>query len=102
MIKLPTKATLNRYVQIACLPTETINLVSNDQAIAVGWGTTSSGGSTSDVLLQVNLTIYSSDKCSKVSSPSYSRFQICAGYLPGGRDTCQGSYNFSLIYYMYT
>lgn len=87
---------MNEYIQIACLPDPQISgypIASNQDAYAVGWGTTSSGATTTPNTLQnTKITVYNSSMCSNVL-PSISKnwqSQICAGSLGGGKDTCQG------------
>lgn len=56
----------------------------------VGWGSTSEGSPTSDVLRQVTLPVMNHDQCA--SYPHYAGInsdQICAGYTTGGFDACQ-------------
>jgi hypothetical protein len=58
-----------------------------------GWGTTSSGGSVSNVLLQVDVPIVSDADCSTALGPGVINdpLMICAGDLvSGGIDSCQG------------
>jgi secreted trypsin-like serine protease len=60
---------------------------------ALGWGTTSSGGSPSDVLRIVTVPLVSHSVCT--ARPSYpgeidQATMICAGYPAGGKDSCQG------------
>ncbi|XP_065342472.1 trypsin-1-like [Cloeon dipterum] len=63
-----------------------------DLTTVSGWGTTSFGGSASDVLLKVNVPIFDYAECDSI----YSNFggvpsdQICAGLAEGGVDSCQG------------
>ena len=86
-------------VQIACLPTKQSNTYPKDDdnsqvAYGVGWGTTSSGGSVSSVLKDVDLIIYQSRFCNNVA-PGYTKdwgSQICAGWWAGNKDTCQGKH----------
>jgi len=60
--------------------------------VVSGWGTTSAGGSASDVLLKVVVPIYDFAAC----DDAYSGFggvlpgMICAGVDEGGVDSCQG------------
>ncbi|OQS07712.1 serine protease family S01A, partial [Thraustotheca clavata] len=57
------------------------------QAIVRGWGTTSSGGSQSNVLLQVGVKILSNQKCSQNLNGIHDSM-ICAGGVEG-QDSCQ-------------
>jgi len=53
---------------------------------AMGWGTTSSGGTTSQNLLEVDLPLVPDAKCGAAAAA-----EICAGDMDkGGIDTCQG------------
>jgi secreted trypsin-like serine protease len=54
-----------------------------------GWGTTSEGGSTSNVLMKVTLPLISNVSCS-ASYNSITDNMLCAGYSEGGKDACQG------------
>lgn len=67
-------------------------------AVSSGWGTTSEGGSTSNVLMKVNLPLIDDAECSKAYSDRfYKKSMICAGYMSGGKDTCQGDSGGPLI-----
>jgi secreted trypsin-like serine protease len=90
ILTLTNKATLNNYIQIACLPTSSSDTYpgTNVDVYAAGWGTLSSGGSTPDALNNVKLTAYAASSCSTVATLTTA--QICAGESAGGKDTCQG------------
>lgn len=84
------------------MPYSTVPYVSSSQtgvyaagtsARIIGWGTTSSGGSSSNQLRTATVPIVADSTCG--SSSSYgSEFipssMVCAGYSTGGVDTCQG------------
>ncbi|XP_046644545.1 trypsin-1-like [Daphnia pulicaria] len=66
-------------------------------ATVSGWGTTSSGGSTSNVLLSVDIPIISDDACNAIytdeSEPKPKAIyesMLCAGGPNGNVDSCQG------------
>jgi uncharacterized repeat protein (TIGR01451 family) len=95
LVKVTTPFTLNSTVStIVPLTTEDGSLANPGvTATVTGWGTTSSGGSDSDVLLQVEVPIVSTADCN--SSSSYNggvtAQMICAGFIDdGGKDSCQG------------
>jgi secreted trypsin-like serine protease len=54
-----------------------------------GWGTTSSGGDISDVLLETVVPVSTPENC-KRAYPNVHPTSICAGFQEGGKDTCQG------------
>jgi secreted trypsin-like serine protease len=65
--------------------------------VAAGWGTTSSGGRISNVLMEVPLPVVTDAKC-KQAYPRVAPSSICAGYDEGGKDTCQGDSGGPLFY----
>ncbi|MGW6907865.1 S1 family peptidase [Streptomyces sp. NPDC054940] len=57
----------------------------------VGWGTTSSGGSSSNQLRTATVPTVSDSSCrSSYGSDFVQSDMVCAGYSSGGVDTCQG------------
>ncbi|MBA2951196.1 S1 family serine peptidase [Streptomyces himalayensis] len=57
----------------------------------LGWGTTSSGGSSSNQLRTATVPTVSNATCSAAYGSSYiASDMVCAGYSSGGVDTCQG------------
>ncbi|GAA2247998.1 serine protease [Streptomyces ruber] len=57
----------------------------------LGWGTTSSGGSSSNQLRTATVPTVSDSSCSSSYGSSYKASDmVCAGYASGGVDTCQG------------
>ncbi|XP_032778042.2 trypsin alpha-3 [Daphnia magna] len=64
-------------------------------ATVSGWGTTSSGGSISNVLLSVDIPIISDDDCNAIYTTnakpkSIYESMLCAGGFNGNIDSCQG------------
>jgi len=95
LVKLSSPVTLNSTVStIVPLTPEDGSLADPGvTATVTGWGTTSSGGPSSDVLLQVEVPIVSTSDCN--SSTSYNGGitvnMLCAGSIEdGGIDSCQG------------
>lgn len=72
--------------------------VANETATVAGWGMTEvdgeSGepvaGSFATVLQQAELKVVDNATCQKTLSYRLSDSMMCAGYLPGGRDSCAG------------
>jgi secreted trypsin-like serine protease len=86
---------LNQYIQLACLPDpmkRNYPYQTNADVFAMGWGTTIQGGSVSNVLKNVKLTLYDPSKCADVLTEASKNWntQLCAGELAGYKDTCQG------------
>lgn len=96
LLRLSEPVELNERVQIACLPlsSDRNNQIDNQftdlPAWAVGWGTTTYAGSTSDQLRQVGLSVYNATMCRFVQGRKDWSKQLCAGEYNGGKDTCQG------------
>ena len=60
-------------------------------ATVAGWGRTSEGGSTSDVLRSVDLKLLTNAQCETYGHGYIADSDICAiGDLEGGEDSCQG------------
>jgi len=91
ILKLNRDATFNDNVIPACLPTNINELYVGQSAKVSGWGTTSSGGSTSNVLKETDVTItaQSDATCTKyASSGVLPNIKMCA--YKDNTDSCQG------------
>jgi len=92
-MKLDTEAILDKYVQIACLPsTSSSTFPDFVESYAPGYGSLWFNGPLPNTLQNVNLDIYNESYCNDVLPlvPKNWDSQICAGDLKGQRDTCQG------------
>lgn len=100
---MPYDVTLNKYIQVACLPQQTSSSYpsTNSSAWIVGWGLTQEDGVVSRLLKNAKVTIYDGDQYCLNYNPYIDwNKQICAGEYNGGVDTCQGDSGkkFSLKY----
>ncbi|MFI6208426.1 S1 family peptidase [Streptomyces sp. NPDC051041] len=71
--------------------TDTSVYAAGATARILGWGTTSSGGSSSNQLRTATVPIVSDSSCrTSYGSDFVANEMVCAGYSSGGVDTCQG------------
>ncbi|XP_050396700.1 serine proteinase stubble [Patella vulgata] len=95
-LKEPLNFEDNPCTQPICLPNagDGSLIEAGTQCVVAGWGTTSSGGQTSNVLQEVTVPTYSGQDCDSVfteTTPTDSSLQLCAGRpVIGGADSCQG------------
>ena len=86
--------TYSNYVLPACIPNDTSSYA-NKIATATGWGTTSSGGSTSRYLMQVSMPWLTDSVCIQKYPQIFNiDNSVCAGETGGNKDTCQVIKNF--------
>ncbi|ESO95863.1 hypothetical protein LOTGIDRAFT_175076 [Lottia gigantea] len=62
----------------------------NEEAIVIGWGTLTEGGSSPNNLQEVSKPILSTSSCSSLVSGFDSNTMLCSGLINGGKDACQG------------
>ncbi|XP_013378635.1 SCO-spondin [Lingula anatina] len=89
LVKLSSPVTLSAERNIACLPASGEELNDGHECWTTGWGTTSSGGSTSTVLREVRVDYIKTTTCRSDSNyNSIADTSVCAG--EAGKDACQG------------
>uniref|UniRef100_A0AB38ZEC6 Venom S1 protease 36 n=1 Tax=Ectomocoris sp. TaxID=3104572 RepID=A0AB38ZEC6_9HEMI len=98
VMKLSRSIKFSDAVGPACLPNFTKKTLTNEYIKAMGWGNTRTGGSSSSVLLKVNLKAIDIDICKTVyrSIETKNPTQICT-WAPG-KDTCQGDSGGPLVW----
>lgn len=86
LIELKTASTQGTRITLATQNYNTDGLTST----TIGWGTTSSGGVASPILMQVDLDVVTNQKCKEAYVNSIKAGMVCAGFDEGGKDACQG------------
>jgi len=97
IVKLSRSVTYSRNIKPACLPDkyqgqDLASLLTSPAPVVVGWGSTSTGGGSSNQLRQANVPMVTQQTCSDAYSAitrvTIGDTKICAG--DGTRDTCNG------------
>lgn len=92
LLRLTSNAALNQFVQpidYARSPAQDSILDPGDMIWVTGWGTTTEGGDTAQILQEVSVPIVANRTCnSQVGGITDN--MLCAGYTGGGADSCQG------------
>jgi len=81
------------HIRPVCLPSSDAGDFDGLTAVVSGWGTTSSGGSLSKVLLEAEVEVLSNKECISdygYTSSDLTTKMMCAGVEEGGKDACQG------------
>uniref|UniRef100_A0A3P9HSD0 Peptidase S1 domain-containing protein n=1 Tax=Oryzias latipes TaxID=8090 RepID=A0A3P9HSD0_ORYLA len=89
LLKLTSPVTFNDYISPVCLAAQGSDFPSGTTAWVTGFGTLSSGGSTSSTLQEVSVPIVNNTQC-RVSYSFLTSNMMCAGLTEGGKDSCQG------------
>ncbi|XP_044182256.1 MAM and LDL-receptor class A domain-containing protein 1-like isoform X1 [Acropora millepora] len=90
LLKLSTPATLNRRVNLVCLPSGVPAPTDGTRCWITGWGRLASGGASPANLMQATVPIASRARCERAYPGKIHDSMICAGLDQGGVDTCQG------------
>uniref|UniRef100_A0A670K1U5 Anionic trypsin-like n=1 Tax=Podarcis muralis TaxID=64176 RepID=A0A670K1U5_PODMU len=89
LIKLATPATLNSRVRAISLPSKCV--AAGTECLISGWGNTLSDGFNLPELLQcLDAPVLSDAECKDALVGQITPNMICAGYLEGGKDSCDG------------
>ncbi|XP_064291995.1 uncharacterized protein LOC135309703 [Plodia interpunctella] len=91
VIKLLRKMTLDGTTTKAVqLPSSDTQVVPRENVIVTGWGATSEGGDTTNILNAVTVPVTTPEFCNQSYSGGITVRMICAGTEDGGKDSCQG------------
>ena len=86
-VKLVSGDLTQTQSSLISLDTNSPVVADNSSVVVAGWGTTSSGGSASPILLETNVNILNQKACQK-QYDTLAESSICAA--APGKDTCQG------------
>ncbi|XP_063599168.1 trypsin epsilon-like [Penaeus indicus] len=96
LVKLSSPVKVSDTVLPVCMPPPKPTYAGKT-ATVTGWGTTSSGGSSSDTLREVDVTVLSNTACQSGSYGSAIQdTMLCAGST--GKDSCQGDSGGPLVF----
>lgn len=92
LLKLSSTVDYTDQIVPVCIPAATDNHNGLSSSYATGWGTTSSAGTISRYLLEVQMPVLTETECrNKYGTNSVQvSVSICAGKAGAGLDTCQG------------
>ena len=93
LLKLAYAANLtDRHIGFICLPSINRSIYPYEpmNGIAIGWGGLQEYGPLSYTLQQVRLPVISHKNRFCLQQIADDRVQFCAGFIEGGKDTCQG------------
>ena len=93
LLKLAKPAKLGKGVGLVCLPDLGLTLPVDDlnkKCWVTGWGRLASNGQSPKNLMQVDVPLYSYERCKKKLRSAIEKSNLCAGREEGGVDTCQG------------
>lgn len=89
LLQVSKPFTFNQFVQPIALPKA--GHAASGSCVVSGWGTTTEGGSSPDILMKVSVPIVSDDACRDAYGQNDIRdSMLCAGVSEGGKDSCQG------------
>ncbi|ESP04586.1 hypothetical protein LOTGIDRAFT_56436, partial [Lottia gigantea] len=89
VITLAEELEFSVCVQPACLPSPSLNISTGVRCLASGWGVTSALSTQPTILQEAIIPILRQASCSAYGNLMDGN-KICAGYLQGGIDSCEG------------
>uniref|UniRef100_A0A3Q3LDB6 trypsin n=1 Tax=Mastacembelus armatus TaxID=205130 RepID=A0A3Q3LDB6_9TELE len=95
LIKLSEPAQLNEFVQPVALPTSCAP--AGTMCLVSGWGNTMSSTADRNKLQCLDIPILSDQDCNNSYPGMIEETMFCAGYLEGGKDSCQGDSGSPLV-----
>nr|XP_034836193.1 trypsin, alkaline B-like [Maniola hyperantus] len=104
LVRLSNPLVYSPVIQQTAIPPQDSFIPDNLPVIHAGWGATSQGGPTSEVLRDVQIYTINNTLCAEryaalANRPAVTENMICAGILDvGGKDACQGDSGGPLYY----
>ncbi|KAK0157518.1 hypothetical protein PV328_011257 [Microctonus aethiopoides] len=91
LIKIDGRFNFDNGIRPVCL-SERRSRFTGKNGIVTGWGAPSTNGTDSNVLLSVTVPILSNAQCRATKYPTkrITENMMCAGFIEGGKDSCQG------------
>ncbi|CDW54198.1 transmembrane protease serine 9 [Trichuris trichiura] len=101
LLKLKRKVKMSDKISPVCLPRSADEQPKNNSiAYVTGWGRTGESWTASHTLKQVDVVVYSADRCHQFYDHYVNTdVMICAGADEGGKDSCQGDSGGPLVSY---
>ena len=88
ILRLANPVNFTKEVRPACLPADLNATYAGVTATVTGWGDLSTGGSSPDVLQEVDVTVTTNAECNNAYGGEITKNMICAG--DQGKDSCNG------------
>lgn len=89
---------VSRYAKLPSVSLNNSEVGTGDTLKTMGWGRTSEGGSSPNILRQVLVPVVSEATCERAYGSINNTTQVCAGFPAGGRDSCQGDSGGPLLF----
>lgn len=93
LLKLSAPVDFTDYIRPICLASHNSTFYNGTSSWVTGWGALVQGGSSPDILQEVNVPIVGNNRCQcnyNENGITITANMICAGLREGGRDSCQG------------
>ncbi|XP_026230166.1 transmembrane protease serine 9-like isoform X2 [Anabas testudineus] len=91
LLKLSSPVNFTNFVLPVCLAASDSTFYSGTDSWVTGWGATTSGGSGSQTLMEVEVPVVGNRQCNcDYGVGSITNNMMCAGLSAGGKDSCQG------------